>query len=130
MLLFYDNIGGLERASEEWNLSKRKVREEVLLRCSRFVNYGHRSLHGVYRIFATTWEDTLCISFSEAVKIHGVRLLGDRGKKYNMKFEVFSQSVEKKFLSQPNSRGISVFDVMLPVPIEVQADVVVHLKAT
>ena len=130
MVLFYDNIGGVERASEEWNLSKRKVREEVLLRCCRFVNYGHRSLHGVYRIFATTWEDTLCISFSEAVKIHGVHLLGDRGKEYNVKLQVFSQSVEKKFFSQQNSRDISGFDVMLPVPIEVQADVVVHLKAT
>ena len=64
------------------------------------------------------------------MKIHGVRLLGDEEDEYDVKLEVFSQSVENKFLSQPNSRGISGFDVMVPVPIKVQADVVVHLKAT
>ncbi len=62
--------------------------------------------------------------------MHGVRLLGNTGDKCDVKLEVFSQLVKKKFLSQPNSRGISGFDVMLPVPIKVQPNVLVHLKAT
>ncbi len=72
----------------------------------------------------------MCVIYSKPVKIHGVRLLGDEEDEYDVKLEVFSQSVENKFLSQPNSRGISGFDVMVPVPIKVQADVVVHLKVT
>ncbi len=126
MVLFYDNIGGVERASEEWNMTERGAKEELLLRCCTFASYGQLRVRSIAR----TWEDTLCISFSEAVKIHGVRLLGNKGEEYDVKLEVFSQSVEKKCLSQPNSRSISGFDVMLPVPIKVQAYVVVHLKAT
>ena len=128
MVLFYDNIGGVERASEEWNLSKRRVREELLLRCCRFDSYCY--IYYVALNIVVIREETLYVSFSKAVKFHGIRLLGNTGEEYNVKLEVFSQSVEKKFLSQPNSRDISGFDVMLPVPIEVQADVAVHLKAT
>ena len=127
MIFFYDNIGGVERASEEWNLSERRVREEVLRRCCRFNTYRYPLL---LEASVRTWAETLCISFSKPVKIHGARLLGNKGEEYDVKLEVFSQSVENKFLPQQNSRDISGFDVMLPVPIKVQADVVVHLKAT
>ncbi len=126
MVLFYDNISGVERASEEWNMTERGAKEELLLRCCIFASYGQLRI----RSTARTWEERLCISFSKAVKIHGVRLLGNKGEEYDVKLEVFSQSVEKKCLSQPNSRSISGFDVMLPVPIKVQAYIVVHLKAT
>ncbi len=126
MVLFYDNIGGVERASEEWNMSERKAKGEVLLRCCRFASYRPRLVLNV----VTPSQNTLCVSFSKAVKIHGVHLLGNTGEEYDVKLQVFSQSVERKLLSQQNIRGVSGFDVMLPVPINVQADVVVHLKAT
>jgi hypothetical protein len=64
------------------------------------------------------------------VKFHGVRLLGNKQEEYNVKLEVSSQIIEKKFHSQQDNRGMSGFDVMLPVPIKVQANVPVHLKAT
>ncbi len=126
VILFYDVISGVERASEKWNMSERKAKGEVLLRCCRFASYGQRLLLNV----VIHSDNTLCVSFSKAVKIHGVHLLGYTGEEYDVKLEVFSQSVEKKLLTQPNSRGSSGFDVMLPVPINVQANVVVHLKAT
>ena len=48
-----------------------------------------------------------------------------------MKLEVLSWIIEKKFHSEQDNRSISEgFDVMLPVPIKVQANVPVHLKAT
>ncbi len=132
MVLFYDNIGGVERASEEWNLSKRRVREELLLRCCRFDSYKYSFMSLVHLSSVRTWAETLCISFSKPVKIHGVRLLGVEGEEYDVKLRssVFSQLVKKKFLSQPNSRSISGFDVMLPVPVKVHPNDVVHLKAT
>ncbi len=126
MVLFYDKFNGLERASKVWNLSERGAKEEVLLRCCRFNGYGYF----LFSSIVTTLEHKLCISFNKAVKIHGVRLLSDTGEECDVKLEVFSQLVKKKFLSQPNSRGVSGFDVMLPVPIKVQANVVVHMKAT
>ncbi len=129
VILFYDVISGVERASEVWNMSERRAEEETLLRCCRFVSYEHRSTSAFFNP-PTTWEDTLCISFSKPVKIHGVRLLGNKGEEYNVKLDVFSQSVEKKFHSQQNNCGSFGFDVFLPVQIKVQADVVVHLKAT
>ena len=133
VILFYDNISGVEKASETWNMSERRAKKEELLRCCRFVGYKRYSVHRdrMSKIPQTTWENVLSISFSKSVKIHGVRLLGDEGgNEYDVKLEVFSQSVENKFLSEKNSSGISGFDVMLPAPIKVQANDVVHLKAT
>ncbi len=127
VILFYDVISGVKRASEEWNLSERRVREEVFRRCCRFNTYRYSLM---LEASVRTWAETLCISFSKAVKMHGVRLLGDHGKEYDVKLQVFSQSVEKKCLSQPNSRGVSGFDVMLPVPIKVQSNFLFCLKAT
>ena len=37
---------------------------------------------------------------------------------------------ENKFHAQKNTRDITGFDIMLPRPIEVQANVIVHLKVT
>ena len=127
VILFYDVISGVERASEKWNMSERNAKGEVLLRCCRFASYRHCP---VLEDLVIPSENTLCVSFSKAVKIHGVHLLGHTGEEYDVKLQVFSQSVKKKLLSQQNSRGIPGFDVMVPVPINVQADVVVHLKAT
>ena len=126
VILFYDVISGVERGSEKWNMSERKAKGEVLLRCCRFASYRQRLVLNM--VIAS--NNTICVSFSKAVKIHGVHLLGYTGEEYDVKLQVFSQSVKKKLLSQQNSRGIPGFDVMLPVPINVQADVVVHLKAT
>ncbi len=77
-----------------------------------------------------TWEDGLGISFSKPVKIHGVRLLGNEGEEYDVKLEVWSQITEKKFHSKQDDRMSYGFDVMLPVPIRVQADFIVYLKVT
>ena len=112
MVLFYDNIGGVERASEEWNLSERRVREELLLRCCRIDSY--KATHSVFFNFSLTWEDGLGVSFSKPVKIHGVRLLGNEGKEYDVRLEVWSQITEKKFCSQQNRRMCYGFDVLLP----------------
>ena len=123
-VLFYDKFSGLERASEFWNLSERGAKERTLLRCSRFDGYC------VYFMGTGTREHTLCVSFSKPVKFHGVRLLGKEGEECEATLKVFSQSVRKKFRSQRDSREISGFDVMLPEPIQVQANDVIQLKAT
>ena len=123
-VLFYDKFSGLERASEVWNLSERGGRERTLLRCCRFDGYC------LYWTGFGTREHTLCVSFSSPVNFHGVRLLGNEGVEYDVKLNVFSQLVKEKFRSQRDNRGISGFDVMLPVPIQVQANDVIQLKAT
>ena len=128
MVFFYEKFSGVEKTSELWNMSERRAGEEFLLRCCRFDSYGFSFMGALSMLFSS--EHAVCVSFDKPVKIKGVRLLGDHGKEYDVKLQVFSQLVEKKCLSQKNSRGISGFDVMLPMPIEVQANVVVHLKAT
>ena len=125
-IVFYDKFSGVESASKVWNLSERRARERTLLTCCRFDDY--KILVADPTIIIS--KHTLCVSFSKPVYVHGVRLLGNEGEEYDVKLDVFSQSVEKKFRSQRNSRGISGFDVMLPAPIQVQADVIVQLKAT
>ena len=126
MVLFYDKFSGVERTSEVWNMSERRAKEEILLRCCRFHSYGIR----MESARVSTWEDALGISFSKPVKIHGVRLLGTDGDEYNVKLEVWSWIIKNKFRSEQDNRGIFGFDVMLPVPIKVQANVPVHLKAS
>ncbi len=128
LVFFYEKFSGVERSSEVWNMSG--VREKGLLRCCRFDRYSTGNTSNLNRLSIKITKHAVCVSFSKPVKIHGVRLLGDEEDEYDVKLEVFSQSVENKFLSRPNSRGISGFDVMVPVPIKVQADVVVHLKVT
>ncbi|CAB4023699.1 BTB POZ domain-containing 6-like [Paramuricea clavata] len=126
MLLFFNKFGGLERTSEIWNMSETRAKKEIL-RCGIFDRYyGSRGIS----FFEKTWEDTLSISFSKPVKFHGVRLLGNEQEEYNVKLEVLSQIIEKKFHSERDNRVTSGFDVMLPEPIKVQANVPVHLKAT
>ena len=128
MVLFYHSISGVKVASDVWNLTERGAKERILLRCCRFNSYKCSSLTLDY--FRRTSEHTLCVSFSKSVNFFGVRLLGCEGKEYDVKLNVFSQSVEKKFGSQRDNREILGFDVMLPVPVKVQANVVVQLKAT
>jgi hypothetical protein len=130
MVLFYEKLGRVERTSEIWNMSETRAKEDILVRCDIFDIYlkdnEFDSLFG-----ESTWEDALGISFSKPVKFHGVRLLGNKQKEYNVKLEVSSRIIEKKFHSEQDNRGIRAgFDVMLPVPIKVQANVPVHLKAT
>ena len=79
---------------------------------------------------SSSWEHTLCVSFNSPVQFHGVRLLGNEGEEYDVKLDVFSQLVEKKLRSQRDNRGKLGFDVMLPAPIQVHANVIVQLKAT
>ena len=59
--------------------------------------------------------------------MHGVRLLGDEGSEYDVKLEVLSQLIEKEFHAEKTTRGIVGFDVMLPRPVKVQTNVIVHL---
>ena len=122
-VMFYDKFSGVERASKVWNLSERCARERTLLRCRRFDEYG-RCYAGI-----ATWEHTICVSFSKPVNFHGVRLLGNNGGEYDVKLDVFSQSVRKKFRSKRESHGIAGFDVVLPDPIQVQTNAVVQLRA-
>jgi hypothetical protein len=134
MVLFYDNFSGVERTSEVWNMSERRAKEETLLRGCLTSTEDWDGDMAIYtrsaQAQASTYKDALGISFSKPVKIHGVRLLGDRGVEYNVKLEVCSWKIEKKFHSQPDNRGVFGFDVMFPVPIKVQADVIVHVKVT
>ena len=130
MVLFYDNISGVERASGEWNMTERGAKEQLLLRCCRFDRYGSKTYGPNTSSQLRTWKDGLGISFSKPVKIHGVRLLGEEGKEYDVKLEVWSQITETKFRSQQDGRVPYGFDVMLPVPIKVEANVIVYLKLT
>ena len=125
-VLFFEKFSGVERASEVWNLSERRPRKRTLIKCRRFDDYRPR-LACIDRI---TSEHTICVSFSKPVNFHGVRLLGDQGEEYDVKLDVFSQLVEKKFRSQRDNRGLLGFDVMLPSPVQVHANVVVQLTAT
>ena len=123
IIFFYEKFSGVERVSEVWNMSDRRVRNENLLRCCRFSEYTN-SWSG--------YEDkyTLCVSFNRAVKIHGVRLLGWDDKEYDVKLKILSHVIEKKFISQKNSCDISGFDVMLPTPVTVQANIIIPVEAT
>ena len=125
-VLFFEKFSGVERASEVWNLSERRPRKRTLIKCRRFDKYRARLVMYITR----TSVHALCVSFSKPVNFHGVRFLGKEGAEYDVKLDVFSQSVSGKFRSQRDSRGISGFDVMLPAPIQVQANVVVQLIAT
>ncbi|CAB3993536.1 Hypothetical predicted protein [Paramuricea clavata] len=126
MVLFYEKFSGVERTSEVWNMSETRAKEDILLRCCRFDSYGIRIISAT----VSTCKDAPGILFSKPVKIHGVLLLGTEGDEYNVKLEVWSWIIEKEFNSEQDNRGISGFNVMLPVPIKVQADVPVHLKVT
>ena len=126
-VLFFERFSGIERTSEVWNLSERRAGERTLFRCCRFKS------HDDYKISSKDImcsEHTIWVSFSKPVNFHGVRFLGEKGQEYDVKLEVISQSVKKKFRSQRDSRRLTGFDVMLPVPIKVQANFVVQLKAT
>ena len=78
MVLFYEKFSEVERASEV---------SETLLRCCRFVEYtsswGREDKHILY------------VSFNKTVKIHGVRLLGRRSEKYDLKLKIFSHILKK-----------------------------------
>ena len=146
MLLFYDKFSGVKRTSEVWNMSETRAKEDILLRCGIFEGYSHREPSLVsaknkpertpaqYKV--STFEDALDVSFTKPVKIHGVRLLeeDDEQGEYNVKLEVCSSIIEKKFYPERSIgyRHVSNtgFDVMLPVPVKVEAGVPVHLKAT
>ncbi len=135
IILMYEIISGVEKPSGLWNLSERRAKEESLLRCRRFDSYLESTMPGSFLSslkWSGTWKDALSISFDRPVKIHGVCMLGYEGKEYNVKLEVFSQQlIENKFRPQRHSSSdISGFDVMLPVPIKVQANVIVHMKST
>ena len=124
MVLFYEKFSGVERVSEVWNMSERRVRSENLLRCCRFVEYTDcwgKCLRIKYAV---------CVSFNKTVKFHGVRLLGANEREYDVELKVFSQVIKNRFISQKNSRNISGFDVMLPTPVTVQADVIIPVEAT
>ena len=125
IILFYEKLGGVERTSEIWNMTKREAKEEILLRCCRYDDHVFRSW-----ISHSTTNNELCMSFSKSVKFHGVRLLGYEGKEYDVKLEILSQSIEMKFLAQKNIRDVAGFDVMLLQPVKIQANVIVPIKVT
>ena len=125
MMLFYEKFSGLERTSEIWNMTKREAKEENLLRCCRHDNYKFV----VWSLtLAYAMSDELCISFSKPVKVHGVRLLGNEGKEYDVKVEILSQSIDMKFRAQQKIRNVAGFDVMLLQPVKIQANVIAHIK--
>jgi hypothetical protein len=126
MVLFYEKLGGAERTSEGWNMSETRAKEDILVRCGIFDSYVSCG----FSLTVSTCENALSISFSKPAKLHGVRVFGKKQKEYNVKLEVSSRIIEKKFHSKQNDLGTSGFDVMLAIPIKVQANVPVHLKAT
>ena len=128
-ILFYEKLCGVERKAEMWNMTKRGGKLEELLRCCRFGASDHRIIWNSVRGLKTR-KNSLCISFSRPVKLHGVRLLGDAGEDYDVKVEVLSQVVEERIHLQQNSRPICGFDVSLAEPILVEANVFVHIKVT
>ena len=138
MLLFYDNFSGVERTSEVWNMSaETRAKEDILLRCGIFGRCRDMSMFSAKdkertaaQSKVSTWGDAVDVSFSKPVKIHGVRLHGADQGEYNVKLEVCSSIIEKIFYPERSYSGVSEFDVMLHVPIKVEADVPVHLKAT
>ena len=125
MMLFYEKFSGLERTSEIWNMTKREVKEENLLRCCRYDNYQL-----VIWPLNHAMSDELCMSFSKPVKFHGVYVLGVQGKEYDVKLEILSQSIEMKFRVRQNIRDVAGFDVMLLEPVKIQANVIVPIKVT
>ena len=126
-ILIYKKFGELENASEVWNWSEIRGKEKILRRCSRLKNRGTPA-----RILFedSTWEDALAISFSIPVKIHGVSFIGLEGQKYDVKLEILSQIIEKKFYSQQLDKHLYGFDVILLSPVTVLAGSIVWLRAT
>ena len=123
MVLFHEKFSGVERVSEVWSMSERRVRSENLLRFCRFAectdSWGSKRKYAV------------CVSFNKTVKFHGIRLLGQNKGEYDVELnKVSSQVIKNIFISQKNSRNISGFDVMLPTPVTVQANVIIPVEAT
>ena len=130
VVLFYDLFSGEKRVSDVWNMSEREPRKEILLRCCRFNNYWIDTTRAIWISFLNIWNNELCISFSKSVKLHGVRLLGDEGRESDVKLEVLSQLIQKRIHAEKNTLGIAGLNVMLPRPVKVKANVIVHLKVT
>ena len=125
LVLFYDNFSGMDICSDVWNISERRLKSKELLRCCRFSNYTKNSLSYILKTKVVSVEQSLGVSFSKPVKIHGVCLLVWPGQSYDVKLEVLSQKIEKKgalWFTQ------SKFDVMFAVPVNVPAHFIVHLK--
>ena len=125
IILFYEKLGGVERKSGMWNMTKREAKEDIILRCRRYDCYIL-----LYSSSNSAASDELCISFSKAVKFHGVRLLGEKGKEYDVKLEILSQSIETKCRAQQKIREVPGFDVILLQPVKIQANVIAHIKVT
>ena len=132
LVLFYGTLSGLKRLSRVWNMTERSVKNETLLRCSRFGEYTINESIGKRKARNGIFNKTLCVVFSKSVKFYGVRMLGDKGNSYDVTLKINSlpNVINGKFKAQKNSRGISGFDVMLPTPITVQASAIVCLQAT
>ena len=126
-IFIYKKFGELEKASEVWNWSDIRRKEKILRRCSRLKNRG---IPVRIRFDDSTWEDALAISFSTPVAIHGVSFIGMEGEKYDVKLEILSQIIEKKFYSQQLDKCLYGFDVILLSPVTVQTNSIVYLKAT
>lgn len=128
LVLFYDTSGGVYRTSDVWNMSRKRVRLELLPVC-RFGRYDY-----VYPATrdneVSTTTHALGVSFTKPVKFHGVRLLGGTGQEKKIAFEFATQKVEGTFVCNAEGRERCGFDVMLDVPVNVAADHVVPMIAT
>ena len=127
IILFYEKLGGVERKSGMWNMTKREAKEDILLRCRRCDDYV--LLYSSSSNY-NTLSNELCMSFSKAVKFYGVRLLGEKGKEYDVKLEILSQSIETTCRAQQKFLEVPWFDVMLLQPVKIQANVIAHMKVT
>ena len=101
----------------------------IEMRCCRFSCYDTSS---PYPDTPVTVEHSLGISFSKPVKIHGVGLIGRRGQSYDVQLQVWSQRIEKRCHLPRRRRDTNRYalDTMLTTPVSVQADCIVHLKAS
>lgn len=129
LVLFYDVFGGVERTSKVWNMAKKRTKTK-LLRVCRFGHYDFCVYKDKDINMKSTTKHVLGVSFSKPVKFHGVRLLGGHGQEKHVTFEVSSHKVEKKFESQLEGHKLYGFDVMLDVPVEVDANKQIIMIAT
>ena len=124
MNLFFEISSGAKRTSEIWNMSERGVSlKKGTLRCCRFTGYVSLGNN-------VGTEHAIGVAFNKAVKIQGVRLLGNPRKKCEVKFEVSNQKVKQKQQATDDDCDVYGFDVMLRVPVKVKANEHIHLKAT
>ena len=127
IILFYEKFSGIQKPFVVWNMSQKRIGNEM--RCCRFSSFETNS---PYPDTPVNVEHSLGVSFSKPVKIHGVGLIGRRGQSYDVQLQVSAQKIEKKchLARRRTNTNRYALDTLLTTPVSVQADCIVHLKAS